>query len=202
MGSHMVGLTPLLFSHTTPFGPTLLRPIPVGGLVAGLSPCSGIGPRELPSQWSQPTAQPFENPAQGQPISPRRAPRASDKRNCAKIVIRTKAGLPVLPTGLAVCRTRHWAQSSLRFHVREYFWHWSAPRSEVSIDSLTGRGMNHCSMAVHRARGGNKQHSSGGDLHHAVAWGPRLHAPRSVARGRSIRAPAGPWVLRQSTRLL
>ena len=60
-GSQIVGLTPFDFSQTTPLGPTLLRPMPVGGFVGGLLPGPGIGPRELPSHLSQPTAHPFEN---------------------------------------------------------------------------------------------------------------------------------------------
>eukprot|EP01052_Picozoa_sp_SAG31_P047767 SAG31_NODE_9705_length_1239_cov_9.896491_2_plen_170_part_00 len=60
-GSHIVGLIPLGFLQTTPFGPTLFRPIPVGGCVGGPSFWPGIGPLDVPSQRSHPTAQPLEN---------------------------------------------------------------------------------------------------------------------------------------------
>ena len=71
-GSHIVGFFCDFCGpwQATP-GPTLLRPMPVG-LACGLQeaqldeslPQFGIGPREPPSQVSQPTAQPFENQKQ------------------------------------------------------------------------------------------------------------------------------------------
>ena len=69
-GSHIVGSTPLDFLQTTPFGPTLFRPMPVGGDVFGPVPTPGIGPRELPSHSSQPTAQPLLNQKQAWPFWP------------------------------------------------------------------------------------------------------------------------------------
>ena len=66
--------------HATP-GPTLFWPVPVGGTkglqfgsVALPYPHRGIGPRELPSHVSQPTAQPLENQKHDWPLNPVTSP--------------------------------------------------------------------------------------------------------------------------------
>jgi hypothetical protein len=63
LGSHTVGATPLLWLHTLPLRPTMFRPVPVGGSVAGAFGYPVIGPREAPSHLLQPSAQPLLNPA-------------------------------------------------------------------------------------------------------------------------------------------